>query len=355
MTDRVDERAGRGTSQRKVSIGEHLYQQKVEARSVHPVLIFGSRYSGKTVMLQSLLWYARQKAKNLEINFGRHKLPADSPDAELRDQLAFDFWDKQPEDFGAAKLSDPTTLDKQLPLFVPVNIKNTSPNARFRNENIPLVFMESMGEWYERPPGNEPYRDFHQEIESILRDYKAPLTIIFIVPTVAPNTEQSRVAQLAMDNALSQYQRLRLEQHGDNLLLLASKWDALEPPTKSSGVFERAPVADVVDVLMRWEFVWKKFINVSGVTGSARKALMPYSAAWLGDEGQFVRQNNQFEIVFDQFNKVLWNWLYASVTKTQAGAGYSYDALYPEVLVPELPSMSFYTRAIHRLLGVSRP
>jgi hypothetical protein len=313
------ERAAAGTAgadTHAVVADSHLRDlfREVERNSIHPVIIFGTAQSGKTLMLQSLIYEARTRlASLLSASLGASIFPPDYPESLRRYEKARDLINDGVRNFRDGILGGVTQAEE--PFFVPVDLRVTRSAAV--NENIRFAFLESVGEWLGyKKDGKRVFRELHPEIASILAQYSWPMSIIFVAPTIAGHNDKEFDDHCAcLANAMENYDRLRSSKQGDNLLLLVSKWDALHSP--ESPMFSSATGSDVHDLVSKWYPIWSTYAHtIQGVRSSA-KALMPYSAAWISDQ-RTVRRKGPHESAFSHFNKTLWNWLYANAQEASA-------------------------------------
>jgi hypothetical protein len=118
--------------------------------------------------------------------------------------------------------------------------------------------------------------------------------------------------------------------YGDNLLLLATKWDELHPPDTTLGTgghdnFANPDSDVVVEALTRFPFSWARFTRISEVSPDA-KALTPYAATWIKNGKRTDESVNK--PTFDQFNRTVWNWLYGNALSNR-GASSAKDGYGP--------------------------
>jgi hypothetical protein len=299
-----------GTKRHAVVPDKHLRDlfREFEKKAIHPVIIFGTSKSGKTLMLQSLIYEARTRlAYLLGASLGPSIFPPDYPQSSLRYRNAEDLINDGLRNFRDGSLAKQTGVEE--PFFVPVDLNVAHDDGT--KETIRFAFLESVGEWLSYKSGElRVFQELHPEISAILNQYTWPMSIIFVAPTKAGNTPTEFDDHCAcLAHAMEEYNRLRQSKQGDNLLLLVSKWDALHPP--GSALFDNATGADVHRLVANWYPIWTAYAqNILGVRKDA-KAFMPYSAAWINDE-QTIRRPGPYENTFGHFNKTLWNWLYAN-------------------------------------------
>ena len=316
----------------------------LETEKVHPVLIFGTHGSGKTVMILSLLHYARQNIRaNMSISLGNPVFPPNFPFANERHRDAEQFYHDLTVEF--ANRERPPGTKKIVPFFVPIDIEVDGRRFRF-------AFLEGNGEWYEKD--DVSYRQFKDEIVGILGSFTAPVSVVFVAPTVAPtrdeNAPQDRrgrdYSHECLAHCVAQYAQRRIATSRDNLLLLVSKWDALHEPGRTYRHFSDASVADVLREIEGWQFIWQAFGNLAG----PRRAILPYSAAWINAAG-FILRDERYQPIFDKFNRTLWNWLYGNVTEaTSDQVPPVRKVLYKDVRLPPQKPPGLYERLTRMVL-----
>jgi hypothetical protein len=315
----------------------HLKEEKI-----HPILIFGTSRSGKTMMILSLLHYAKQNARaDMRIQLGDPVFPPNFPYADERYRDAEQFYNLLTIEY--ARGERPPSTQKIVPFFIPINIE-------VRGETHKLAFLEGNGEWYERD--DYSFRQFKQEIAGVLSGFAAPVSVIFVAPTRDERGRSDRSSQNfsheCLAHCVEHYERRRLVRDRDNLLLLLSKWDALHNPGRADGHFSDASVGDVLSEIEPWHFIWQQFGNLNG----PNRALTPFSAGWINENGMFVREDT-YQSVFDKFNRTVWNWIFGNITaanskETPPVRGNLYEDV--EIQKPKAPTL--YQSIINKSLWI---
>lgn len=315
---------------------------KLMQKNVHPVLVFGTSYSGKTTMLQSLLCYARNGAgSGIDISYGEPVFYDNSTASQDRVNEGRAFFERGVSSFKDGNFAPPTSKD--YPFFIPVTIM-------IKGERFKLAFMEGNGEWYQ-PRSNtgidQPlFDDFKAEISSLILKFKKPISVIFIATTDAGPLKEKHKSDEGISNCIEQYKN-RTNGDRDNLLLLISKWDVLCDPADPKSKFADAGFDDVVDEIKKWRFIWPKYSTMKTANPDA-KALMPYSAEWIKNN-QIVARDKTYDVIFDKFNRTLWNWLYGNVKSVDRADG-PRAVLYPDVDAPSGPNLRPYLALASTLL-----
>ncbi len=318
----------------------HDFVVHLQSAKIHPILIFGTTYSGKTLMILSLLHYARHSADaNMRIRLGAPVFPPSFPYADERFSDAEQFYNMLTIEF--ARGEHPPQTFKIVPFFIPIDIEVAGKTYK-------LAFLEGNGEWYERK--NDLFQQFKQEIVGILNGFSAPISVIFVAPTHDDRPEGDRHTQNFSYECLAhwveQYDRHRLVRDRDNLMLLLTKWDSLHSPGRAGSRFSDASAKDVLAEIEPWRFIWQHFANLNG----PQRAVTPYSAAWINDNKLFVR-DDRMQGVFDRFNRTIWNWLFGNLTAAASDAATGgRETLYADVVVPKPKPASFYQRLMSACL-----
>jgi hypothetical protein len=273
----------------------HLQEEKI-----HPILIFGATFSGKTMMILSLLHYATRNSRaDMRIWLGDPVFPPNFPFADERYRDAEQVYNLLTIEY--ARGERPPATQKIAPFFIPINIE-------VRGETHKLAFLEGNGEWYERD--DYSFRPFKQEIAGVLSGLAAPVSVIFVAPAWDERGRgKLNFSHECLAHCVEQYERTRLARDRDNLLLLLSKWDGSHSPGRADGHFSDASVADVLAEIEPWRFIWQQFGNLNGPA----RALTPFSAGAINESGVFFRER-KYQGVFDKFNLTVWNWIYGNVT-----------------------------------------
>lgn len=205
----------------------------MEDRDIHPVLVFGTRASGKTTMLLSVLNYATGNNKStLNAHMGENAFPPSIADAKTRYEHALEFMNVRLPAFSNNAL--PPATQTVEPFFIPLDVE--APGFGKRPLPCRLAFLEGLGEWYEmdEKTNNKTYKEIKPEITSIFKRFSKPISVIFVAPCYHPDgREELDYSHRCLANCINQYKLHRNDKNHDNILLLLSKWDFLHHPAKS--------------------------------------------------------------------------------------------------------------------------
>jgi hypothetical protein len=283
----------------------------------HPVLLFGTAQSGKSLALASILSYALEN-KNSKI---AHTLidfnyPRSHPAHQTAKNWAKEFYYKDVANFQKDPSAKAEPTRRGHPFFVPIRAVFGSNDDK--PEVARFAFLESVGEWIHRKADGYTFDELKPDIVEILKNYSNPISVIFVAPSTHDNLlndDAVKESHQCIAHCMNRYVELRKRNYGDNLLLLLSRWDAKYRPDAADTSdevdnFAHATSSTVIDALGSYPWAWMTFSNLPFVSRGSR-ALVQYAPTWIIDG---VRTNEgRFRPVFNQFNRTTWNWLYGNV------------------------------------------
>jgi hypothetical protein len=154
----------------------------------HPVLIFGTRASGKSLALASLLNYARHSIdSHISVRLVDFNYPKSCPNPdELRD-WARELYNGEISRFQKDPRQVLLGTRRDYPFFVPVQTAflPEGKTARGKEEIARFAFLESMGEWLRKEKDDYSFQDLRPEISAVLEHFNAPLSAIFVAPATS--------------------------------------------------------------------------------------------------------------------------------------------------------------------------
>ncbi len=330
--------ASGGRDESTVFVSEALEGQKLlgqelatifKDNNVHPILIFGSKGSGKTSLLASLFGYIQQSDLAAATLALRDDIfPSQNPQWTAHIAWARQLFHRIVLDFIGHKA--PRSTSEESPFFVPVKLTLTT------GDEASFAFLEGRGEWY-MPDHNSdiPYKPFHALLEGLLQHYNGSATAIFIAPYTsggyAPrhggaepsNSLDLRNSDLGLLGAINEYLGLRRAAlHKDNFIVLMTKWDVFCEGI-SGDSFINPSGQEIQDALkQRFELSWVRFQNLNIVGTQQNKLFSVYCSGVI--DGLVVIKPPQDDIdVINRYPRKLWNWLYTNNTGSP---------LYPDVL-----------------------
>ncbi len=304
------------------------FVKHLNEKSVHPVLVFGTGGSGKTMMLHSLIAYARAEPDaHLHVSLGEPVFPKSFRDHGQRYLEAQKFFNQENVAF-ISKREIPRFSNRNTPFFIPIE-------AVAGERQVTFAFLEGSGDWYHRGEDAAEYQDFKAEIASILELFQSGLSVIFVAPVMSNDIYPGEVGDVSfssecMGAVIEQYGRLRFGKARDRALLLLSKWDQFVDPAADLAEFASPGPDTLMARLAELQFVWPAFAGLKGLEPGAR-SLTPYAAAYVREGG--MQDLSRYKKYFDRYNRGLWNWLFEGARSNgclKGGKGTD-GPLYPDV------------------------
>jgi len=303
-----------GTQSIGVNLGELL-----DINDYHPVMIFGTRASGKSTLLASIFNYIIHNG-NLSksmILFGDPIVPLDSPYGKEVFDAATEFFHHKVEHF--ARGQAPAITQSKAPFFIPVKI---------RREGFPdlkIAFLESAGEWY-MPNSNlvGMYQPLKEEIESVYKSYPKPITLLLVAPFTTQaafsnlppeqvDSPEMRDSDSGLYNSLALYQSLRDEplRQIDNYRFVLTKWDVYsEGDTEHPDLVNPSRQLISEKIKERFPKSWGIF---QAMGDGENKDVMPYSAGFIAST-DVIGNPEELKIKMLRFPQTLLEWIYDCIT-----------------------------------------
>jgi hypothetical protein len=284
-------------------------------KNVHPVLIFGSKGSGKTSLIASLLRYMR-----------------DQPDADATVELAEDVypnsnhpqWARQLEwsrdvfykrVFGFIDGEAPPSTQQDQPFFVPVRI------TRKTGEQVTVAFLEGKGEWYQADmDASVPFKPFKDFLAGVLQNFSARASVIYLAPYVSwsheepPESRHLRLSDIGLVGAIESYENTRRAHvHHDQHLFLISKWDVFCGSIASYNFID--PDEDEILAVLsdRYKLSWTKFLNARFSEDQQNKGFSVFSSGVM-DGNAIARVSDDDGELLMFYSRKLWDWVYCNAT-----------------------------------------
>lgn len=315
----------------------------MDENSVHPVLVFGTRYSGKSTMLLSALGYAVGSSDaGINVRLGEDPFPPSVEDAQIRYSAAKEFLNVKVPAFNRGDM--PPATSTEHPFFIPLDIEIRGPANSSRT--CKLAFLEGQGEWFEMDSSTGiDFREMKPEVTAILQRYPNPISVIFVSPCKSPEGRNAlEYSHQCLANCVDQYRRLRNDPARDHLMLMMSKWDSRHA-AGTEGFND--PTADILlKEVQDWRFIWNSF---STLPGYGSKSLLPYSAGMIS--GNSVNPPGVHKRVFDRYNRILLNWIIGNATQPVGGSVEDRQPIYPDVAPPKASKQTALDRFVGAMLG----
>jgi hypothetical protein len=295
---------------------EHVHLSKELAdKGYHPVLIFGTRASGKSSLLASLFYYLQSDPASPAIVVkGEWIVPIDTPYGQSVAEAASHFLNHVMNAFHEGKAA-PSTRD-DYPYYIPVILR---PNNG--QPEVKLAILESRGEWYAiRRDSRDLYPELRDEVSDVYKNYADSISVLLIAPYLIGEAHgdegPSELAKIEMREsdagifgALQAYQETRQYRDLDKYLFILTKWDE-HAKVITSPEFIKPPRGMVSHLIAeRFPRSWTLFQNMQ--TGEAQS--MQYSSG-------LMRGSERIDIpphlkpIMNQFPKMLWRWLYTNAS-----------------------------------------
>ncbi len=328
------------TSNNVVNLGELL-----EINGYHPVMIFGTRASGKSTLLASIFNYIRTSTDSKSIVlFGDPIVPLDNNYGLEVYDAAKEFFYNKVEDFMKGRA--PAITQSKAPFFIPVIIRPSNGLPE-----IKLAFLESAGEWY-MPNSNLAglYQPLKEEIESVYRNFTQSITLLLVAPyttqaafTDLPqeevDSEEIRDSDSGLYGSLEKYQSMRFETYRqkDNYRFILTKWDVhtggdIYHPDLAN------PSPQLISLKIKERFPQSWVIFESMGDGN-NKAVMPYSAGFIAVNDVIINPDD-LRLQMLRFPRTLLDWIYGNVS------GYSlYDQFHSKKGFPN-NVLSFFKKLL---------
>jgi hypothetical protein len=303
-----------------LALGKELasvFQDKL----VHPVFIFGSKGSGKTTLIASILKYIQDREEaSASIELAEDVLPPGDQWAHRLSASRDLFYRKV---FDYMENAAPPSTQEEWPFFVPVRL------IRATGEEVVFAFLEGKGEWYHPDETSEvPFQPFKGLLQGMLLNFNEPATFIYVAPFATESfAEHSGSNHLAMSDkgllgVLTWYQSLRkAHAHHDHHMLMVSKWDIFcESPVSPEFV---DPTADEIQNVLRdrYPLTWNRYLKSTFSAERQNRSFSAYcSGLMTGSTIASVSGAAADNVAF--FPRKFWDWMYENATG---------QVLYPDV------------------------
>jgi hypothetical protein len=310
----------------------------LETKGYHPVLIFGTRASGKSTLLTALFSYFQSDPESqATCILGDWIIPTDTTvGAQLADE-ASRFFNRVVSEFHSGNAAPSTQFE--LPFFIPVVVhpSNGSPVVK-------LAILESKGEFYQVNPDSARYfPELREEITDIYQNYNGAISVIIVAPYVMSEAytstegeptalgDEFKLADDALLASLQSYLKHRQHPELDRFNFILTKWDVHTKGINTPTFYN--PPGGLVESLVSKRFpkAFTVFQNFSDSKGD-RLSLMPFSAGVISGNDALPTPQ-KFRPIMHRFPNRLWNWLYMGAAngkplyeKSSAGRSKSFFA-----------------------------
>ncbi len=290
------------------SLGKSLLQN-----DFHPVLIFGTRATGKTTFLTSMLaFFTSMPDAGVTITLGDQL--SNSEAGILAHESAEKLFHLQVSDYigGTA----PVLNQDPFPFFVPLELRKAGLPSITK-----VALMESSGELWNVKNHKNHVQKLRTEIIDIYENYPKPLSVIMVVPyamsegytgsdSTIDDKEEFRVSDASLLQTLQIYRRSRPVGIEDQLYFVLTKWDMHTQKIASEEFVN--PNDELVEELVLKRFPQSyNFLKAMSLEQGVR--CTPYSAGLIG--GTTVLEiPKELMPLLQEFPYRLWRWIYANAT-----------------------------------------
>ncbi len=289
------------------------------AKNYHPVMIFGTRASGKSSLLTSLFHYLQTDSSSQAMCIlGEWIVPIDTSYGQSVADAAKRFFNQVVMNFNDGNAA-PRTDDK-FPFYIPIILRPSNGQPEIR-----LAFLESRGEWYQVDKSSSDYfPELRDEVADVYKNYSGSLSILLIAPYVMSeaytqeepidsSSSEIRDSDKGLFGALQAYHATRPNRDHDNFMFVLTKWDAhtraIVAPEFSNpprGLIERL-------IHERFPLAWNLYQTMPK---SGNALSMQYSSGVMSGDAR-VAIPEQLKPIMNQFPRALWGWLYSNASGGQ--------------------------------------
>jgi hypothetical protein len=304
--------------------GQYKLAEKLLMNGYHPVMLFGTRASGKSSLLASLLHYLQSDPESPAIPVqGEWLVSTDSTYGQSVADATTKFMTHVLNNFHDGQAA-PSTRD-EFPFYIPIILR---PNNG--QPEVKIAFLESRGEFYAIDKNSKDlYKELRDEVSDVYINFPKSISILLIGPYVMGdayshdgNTELSVIemkeSDTALFGALQAYQRSRSYREHDKYLFLLTKWDA---HTRSISDSEfKSPPRGLVSHLISERY--PKSWNLFQIMQPEEAESMQYSAGLMSGTAR-IEVPAEFKPIMAKYPKKLWSWLYTNASNGGDLFGYS--------------------------------
>jgi len=295
---------------------QYKLAEELQKKGYHPVMLFGTRASGKSSLLASLFYYLQTDPESPAISVrGEWIIPTDSAYGQSVAALASDFLNHVVNNFHEGQAA-PSTRD-EFPFYIPVILR---PNNGL--PEVKIAFLESRGEWYQIDKKyKDLYPELRDEVSDVYRNFTKGISILLIAPYVMgeaySDETPSEISLLEMKEsdaslygALQAYQTNRKSRDLDKYLFVMTKWDAHTQSIIDKS-FIKPPNGMVANLIFeRFPRSWTLFQNMQEVEAQC----MQYSAGVMSGDAR-VDVPQHLRPIMNRFPQMLWRWLYFNASE----------------------------------------
>jgi len=303
--------------QKPISSNRQKYQlsKELKDKDYHPIMIFGTRASGKSSLLASLFYYLQTDPESPAISVkGEWIIPIDTAYGQTVADLASGFLNHVINNFHDGQAA-PSTRD-EFPFYIPIILR---PNNG--QPEVKLAFLESRGEWYHIDKNSKDlFPELREEVSDVYKNFTGPISILLIAPYLIgeaySNETPSELAVIEMKEsdaalfgALQAYQSNRKDRELDKYLFVMTKWDAHTQSIIDTN-FVKPPHGMVAHLIyQRFPRSWTLFQNMQAENAQC----MQYSSGIMSGDAR-VDVPQHLRHIMNRFPQMLWEWIYQNAS-----------------------------------------
>lgn len=290
------------------SLGATLF-----VNEIHPVLIFGTRATGKTTFLTSMLsFFTSMPDVGATLTLG-DRLSGTEAGTQAHESAEKIFHMQVGEYLGGEA---PTVTQDPFPFFIPLELRKAGVRSATK-----IALMESSGELWSVGKTKNNVLNLREEILDVYRTYPKPLSVIIVVPyamsegytgedTGEKDKDEFRISDASLLQTLQIYQKYRPEGIKDQFYFVLTKWDMHTRKIASKEFL--SPADDLVSKLIEDRFP-RAFNYFRAMSNDHRARCTPYSAGLIGGT-KVLEVPAELRPLLQEFPYRLWRWIYASAT-----------------------------------------
>jgi hypothetical protein len=295
------------------SLSEQLLENEY-----HPVLIYGTRASGKTTLLTSLFAYM-----NFDLSapgtckLGKEIIPQNSDYGRRVLSEARDIFENDVPNFYRGITAKSTRLE--TPIFIPLEFIPRSTGAP-----VKIAFMESQGEFYHVDSENRKGEiQLKKEVLDIYKYYPEGLSIILVAPyslsSRYEDVETSDIEKRELESSdqslyasLLKYNEMRAEKYKskDRFIFILTKWDEFTQGPNNENFLDPTEELVVEQIAQKFDMSWPYF---QSLPKSIPKNSMHYCAGIISGSDKLPTPA-QYKRAMSKFPSSLWRWIYDNAT-----------------------------------------
>lgn len=283
------------------------------ANGFHPVLIFGTRATGKTTFLTSMLgFFTSMPDVGVTVTLGDQLLQTEV--GAKAHESAEKLFHVQVSEYLSG--TAPSVTQDAFPFFLPLELRKTGATAVTK-----IALMESSGELWQAGSYKNNVLKLRSEIIDIYSSFSAPLSVMIVVPyamseaytgedTRQNDLDEFRQSDASLLQALQIYQRNRPTGSGDQFYFVLTKWDMHTRQIVSKEFI--SPDASLIssEIEKRFPRAFTYFKNMSSEHSSKYTV---YSAGLIGGT-KVLEVPLDLMPLLQEFPYRLWRWIYANAT-----------------------------------------